>query len=41
MISTAQTACLTKNLISAEEFMNIDIKNVQQYALAESDEQKK
>src|SRR5204863_9121051 len=41
MIFTAQTVCLTKNSVSAEKLMNIDIKNVQQYALARFNEQKK
>ena len=41
MIFTAQTACFTKNSVSAEKFMNIDIKNVQQYTLTEFDEWKK
>ena len=38
---TAQTVCFSKNFISAEELMNIDNKNIQQYILAEFNEQKK
>ena len=37
-IFITQTVCLTKNLISAEELMNIDIKNVQQYILIKFNE---
>ena len=38
MNSTIQTVCLLKNLIFAEELMNIDNKNIQQYASAEFNE---
>ena len=41
MISTVQIAHLTKNFVSAEEFMNIDIKNIQQYISVRFNEQKK
>ena len=38
---TAQTVCFLKNFSSAEELMNIDNKNVQQYASAEFNKWKK